>query len=239
MGGIEAAGPIRRDAEADAFAPAERALIVVVEMDGAVLVGCGFPIVHRAGPVRSRHGACGQVDEAGMGCVRAGIGGGLGWDADGEIPCRQCGIRRRRAMDGRAFQLAVVVGAGRCVALGWQRREENLRRAGRRTRCIRAGLAGIAERCARRLCHSEIAVDAERGRHVVPSPFQQSARHFRAHACAIRTGDFRHRAARRTDAERERPSIDPQRDQTLPAFTRSGRPDRRRKAHAAAQIDRQ
>ena len=139
MGGIEAARPIRRDAEADAFAPAERALIVVVEMDRAVLVGSGFPIVHRAGPVRSRHGACGQIDEAGMGCVRAGIGGGLGWDADGEIPRRQRGIRRRGATDGGAFQLAVVVEAGRCVALGWQRREENLRRASRRARLHSCG----------------------------------------------------------------------------------------------------
>ena len=180
-------------------------MVVVVEMDGAVLVGSGLPIVHRAGPVRSRHGACGQVDEAGMGCVRAGIGGGLGRDADGEIPRRQRGVRRRRAMDGRAFQLAVVVGARpvRRPRVATPRGRPPARR--RAVRCFRARLAGVAERCARRLCHGESAVDAERGGHVVPSPFQQSARHFRTHACAIRTGDFRHRAAARTDAERERP----------------------------------
>ena len=140
---------------------------------------------------------------------------------------------------GGAFELAVVVEASRCVALGWQRREEDLWRTGRWARCIRVGVAGIAERCAWGLCHGQIAVDAERGRHVVPSPFQHPARYFRTRACAIRTGDLRHRAPAWTNAKRERPAIDTQRDQTLPAFARSGRPDRRRQAHAAAQIGRQ
>ena len=90
----------------------------------AVLVGAAFqsctalvqfdPVMARVGRLTRRAwAACGPVSVADW------VG-----DADGEIPCRQRGVRRRGATDGRAFQLAVVVEAGRRVALGRQRGEK-------------------------------------------------------------------------------------------------------------------
>ena len=174
-----------------------------------------------------------------MGRVRTGIGGGLGLHADREIPGRQGGVRRREATDRRPFKLAVIVTTGRADALRRQCGEENLRRTGRRRLGLRAGLTSIAERCARCLRHLKDAVAIERGRHVVPSPFQQATGNFRSHTRTDRRGDLSHRTAITTDAESQRPETDAQCDQTLPAFARRGRPDRCGQTHTAPQIGRQ
>ena len=175
-------------------------------MDGAVLIGCGLPIVHHAGPVRSSHGTRGQIDEAGVGRVRTRIGGGLGLHADGEVPRRQHGIRRRGAVDRRSLKLAVVVTSGRAVVLrgnaarkppAHRQAEARFSRAPRRYR----------RGCVRRLRHLEGAVAIERGRHVAPSPLQQATGNFwRAHA--HRPGRQPPPSHRRQDRCRERTSSD-------------------------------
>ncbi len=237
---IETARPVDGNAETGAVTPPERALVIVMEMDRAVLVRSGLPIVHRTGPVRSRHRACRQVDQPRVRRMGSGIDRNLSWNADGEVPCRQRGIRWCRAANGRTLKLAVVVRARRFVAFGRQRGQEDFRLTGWCGRYFRVRLASIAERCMRHLLHHHRAIDAKLRGHVVPSPFQQRSRHFRAHCwCTIRSGNFRHRAAIRANAQRERPVADAQRDQALPTIPRPCRPDRRRQRNPTPQIHRQ
>ena len=194
------------------------------------MVRRGLPIMHRTRPVRTRHGACRQVDQPRIRRMRAGIDRNLSRNADGEVPCRQRGVRWRRAANGRALQLAIVVSARRFVASGGNAARKISGSPGGAVVTFACASppspSGACGACVTAMSPSMSSVR----RHVVPSPLQQPARHFRPQQCPIRTGDFRHRAAARADAQSEMSSHRCERDQALPTFPRCGGPDRRRQA---------
>ena len=234
MRGIEPARPVRRHGEREALPPAQRPLVVVMEMDGAVLGGGGFPVMHRAGPIGAGHRPGRQVDEAGVGGVRADVGGGLAAHAQAEIPLGMGGAAG--AAQAGALDLAVEMRAGRGVALGRQGGEEHFGGAPRRRRGLAGGPAGVGQRRERRLGDLQPAIATDRRGQPIPAVRMQLLPHLRPLQRPIRPARLHHGAALRPDAERALPGAYLERDDPLAALARRGRPDRRGQYDATMQV---
>ena len=105
--------------------PAAIVEIAVVELDGGVILRGVAPAHFPAGPAGADHGAVGKVDEVAVAGLRAGVGDGLGWDADGEVPGGEHEQDRRHGPvgdeareDGWGFELAGEVVSGRAGCVG-------------------------------------------------------------------------------------------------------------------------
>ena len=235
MGGIETARPVRRHRQRETLGPAQWPLVVIVEMDGAVLLWGRFPVMHLAGPVRTGHGAGGQVDQGGMGRMRSGVGRDLRLDTGGKIPG---GNESPTAGDRGALDLTVEMRTRRARPLARQRGDQHIRRPRWRRCALHARCASIPQLRVRGLRNTERAVSSKLSDHIGPTPFQQLLRNFRNDHAAVHPGCHRHGAATWTNAERHLPGANLHRKHALQSLRRRGWPDRGGQPHSLAKIER-
>ena len=110
--GVDPAGEIRRQLQAQGRAPARVVEVVVVEVHGPVLLGRDGEVRRRADPPRPGHRPVRAVDQPRVARGRAAVGHAVPGDAVPEVPPGQAAQlvpARGRREDLRCLQLAVVV----------------------------------------------------------------------------------------------------------------------------------
>ncbi len=186
---VDAGGKAVRHVPCERRLPTAVVEIVVMEMDGAILLGRVLPVHHRSGPARTGHGAGGQVDDLAMKPVRTGVDDARGLDLPREVPRgdETPGTRSVDALEPRRLELAVVVVARGCRIAG---RSEQHRAAGPARRDL-AGPFRAMSGLGQRPPHQGALLDPQDARHGVVAaahlvPIAKPERHRRLHCETIR-----------------------------------------------------